>query len=155
VHGLKMALRLAFEDYTDSHIFDPPGATCRCGDRYRIIEQFLTRPRRAWDIGAASAPSDPLFVPAGGDWQPSYGAAALNARYFTPTGLAIFEFTPLPDAIAEAARLAFSQRELGFVPSDPTEEIAAWQAYAQSHGATTTPLTLPDGEVLSAEITRL
>ena len=46
VRGLKMALRLAFEEEPDAHIFDQPGTECRCADRYRIIER-ISYPRGA------------------------------------------------------------------------------------------------------------
>ncbi len=154
VRGLKMALRLAFDEYADEHIFDPPGAECRCAERYRIVEKFLTRRTPAVELGDPSeAASGPLLAPAGGRWEPAHGAAALHARYQAATGRATFTLTPLPAADAEAARVAFAQRELGFTPSDPTDEITAWSNYIQSQGVGT--VTLPESEPTDAALAGL
>ena len=50
----------------------------------------------------------------------------------------------LSDQDGEAKRIAFAQTELGFLPSDPAEEIAAWSRYQQSHNSS--PVPLPDSE---------
>jgi phage tail-like protein len=143
VRGLKMALRLAFEQEPDAHIFDPPGAECRCADRYRIVEKFLTRQFPPVELGDPTAvATGPSFAPTIGRWLPEYGAAALHARYKEATGKDTFIFTPLDDPNDEAARVAFAQSELGFVPSDPTEEVAAWLSY--QHG--NDPVPLPETE---------
>jgi phage tail-like protein len=143
--GLKMALRLAFEEQPDDHIFDPPGKECRCADRYRIVEKFLTREFPPVELGDPTAVvTGPSLAPGTGRWLPEHGAAALHARYKTATGQETFTFTPLPDANQEAARVAFAESELGFVPSDPTEEIAAWSAYQTRAGVSASPL--PENE---------
>lgn len=143
VRGLKMALRLALEEEPDAHIFDPPGKECRCADRYRIVEKFLTRQFPPVELGDPSAVgTGPSFAPKTGRWLPEHGAAALHARYKEATGKDIFTFTPEKDANDEAARVAFAQSELGFLPSDPTEEIAAWSSYQHSDS----PVPLPESE---------
>jgi phage tail-like protein len=151
VRGLKMALRLALEEQVDAHIFDPPGGACRCAERYRIVEKFLTRGIPAVEAGdPTEAALGPLLAPAGGRWSPQHGAAALHQRYDAATGGGIFPLTPIannPDA--EAARLAFARRDLGFVPSDPTEEIAAWKTQAQNPA-----VALPKDEPVPLEISR-
>jgi len=153
VRGLKMALRLALEDQVDDHIFDPPGSACRCAERYRVVEKFLTRGIAAVDAGdPTEAALGPSLVPAGGKWNPKHGAEALHARYkdeAKATEADIFPLTPIGDAGAEAARKVFARRELGFVPSDPTEEIAAWQAAVQDPKA-----ALPEDEPTVPDVAR-
>jgi phage tail-like protein len=154
VHGLRTALRLAFEEHPDEHIFDPPGAKCRCGDRFRIVEKFLTRWTPAVELGdPTDVAGGPSFAPAGGRWKPEQGTAALYARYRAATGRETFTLTPLADAAAEAARTAFAQRELGFIPSDLVDEIAAWSDYQQSRNFT--PMPLPDREPASNDLAEL
>ncbi|HYJ03867.1 MAG TPA: phage tail protein [Chthoniobacterales bacterium] len=148
VRGLKMALRLALEEHVDDHIFDPPGSACRCGERYRIVEKFLTRGIAAVEVGDPSeATAGPALVSAGETWSPKHGAAALHARSKTATGAESFSLQPYGDADAEAARVAFARRELGFLPSDPTEEIAAWKAARQNPEA-----LLPEDEPSAPEV---
>jgi phage tail-like protein len=151
VRGLKMALRLALEEEVDDHIFDPPGSACRCGDRYRIVERFLTReipPELAGD--PTEVAEGPQIVPADGKWLPAHGAEALHARYNTATSRGDFPLTPIADDVeAEAERVAFARQQLGFVPSDPTEEIAAWKAQVQTPEA-----TIPQDEPSGLEIAR-
>lgn len=151
VRGLKMALRLALEEQVDDHIFDPPATACRCADRYRIVEQFLTRGTPAVEVGDPTRVGPgPLLAPAGGTWSPHYGAAALHQRYNRATGDDIFSLMSITDKPdAEAARIAFAQRELGFVPSDPTEELAAWRLQAQD-----SEIEIPEDEPASAEVRR-
>jgi len=151
VRGLKMALRLALEDQVDDHIFDAPGSACRCADRYRVVEKFLTRGIPAVEVGDPSEVGlGPSLIPADGKWNPQQGSEALHARYKKATGADIFPLKPIvDDAGAEAARIAFAQRELGFVPSDPSEEIAAWQAEAKNPEA-----TLPEDEPPAADVAR-
>jgi phage tail-like protein len=165
VRGLKMALRLALEDHVDAHIFDPPGSACRCAERYRIVEKFRTRGIPAAEAGdPTQAALGPLLAPEGGTWSPQHGAAALHYRYNKATGGGEFPLTPIRkppgpagpagqrtaseiDEEKEAARLAFAQRELGFVPSDPTEEVAAWRIQAQDP-----EIEIPEDDPASAEI---
>jgi phage tail-like protein len=150
VRGLKMALRLALEEHVDDHIFDPPGSACRCGDRYRIVERFLTRGISAVEVGDPSeAAAGPALVPAGEKWSPQQGAAALHERCKTATGAASFSLQRVEGDDAEAARAAFARSELGFLPSDPTEEIAAWQAESQDPEA-----VLPEDEPSAPEVAR-
>jgi phage tail-like protein len=151
VRGLKMALRLALEEEVDAHIFDPPGSACRCAERYRIVEKFLTRGTAAVEAGdPTEAALGPSLLPAAGKWKPQQGAEALHTRYKKATGADHFPLTPILDNVdAEAARIAFAQRELGFVPSDPSEEIAAWQAEAKNPEA-----TLPEDEPSVADVAR-
>ncbi|RYY32206.1 MAG: hypothetical protein EOP59_19575, partial [Sphingomonadales bacterium] len=97
VRGLKMALRLAFEENADARIFDPPGAECHCADRFRIVEKFLTRRTSAVELGDPSElASRPKLAVATGRWKPTDGADALHARYREFTGRTDpFGFVPL------------------------------------------------------------
>lgn len=150
VRGLKMALRLAFDKHVDESIFDPPGADCGCSGRYRIVERFLTRRTPAVEPGDPTAVSEGAFpVPRGSRWKPLDGAAALHARFQAATQRERFTLTPETDSAAESTRVAFARRELGFVPSNPGEELAAWQAFAGDAA-----LDVPDREPENAEMAR-
>lgn len=144
VRGLQMALRLMFDESPGREIFEPATG---CGDAsarggYRIVERFLARQMPAVQFGDPSELANGLIhVPAGGPWKPEHGVEALQIRYRTFTGnpSAHFDFVPLADAEAENLRTIFAQRELHFVPSDPTDEMAAWSDYASSQGLPTAP----------------
>jgi phage tail-like protein len=137
VRGIQMALRLALDEHVDEHIFDPPGAACRCGDRYRIVEKFLSRGRPAVEVGDPTEIEEGFaLAPVAGKWKPQHGATPLHARYRAATGRDSFSLTPIADdPAAEAARIVFAKQELGFVPSDPSEEIAAWRVAIENGNA--------------------
>src|SRR5206468_10473330 len=67
-----------------------------------------------------------------GPWTPDKGAGELKRRFDDwRKGKAWGEFALGPGKSDEetAARIAFAQRELGFVPSDPTEEQQGWRNF--------------------------
>jgi phage tail-like protein len=146
IRGLRMALRLAFEPKPDEGIFDLECCD-RTGERFRIVERFRSRRIPAVQFGDPSRESaGPSLLPAAAAWTPKEGAGALQVRYHAATGQSEFSLRPLATPTDEAARTAFAQRVLGFVPSDPTDEVSAWARHLQSHGwtgATTYPAQAP------------
>jgi len=118
--GLQMALRLALEDCPGDHIFQSPPAYREGHGLIRIVEAFLSRRfGRPANAEAGLAPS--------GYWTPDLGSAELHRRYQvefdTPDPYPIRE----PDGELGRHWRDFSQRQLGFVPSDAT--LLLWQAY--------------------------
>src|SRR5271166_625472 len=132
--GLRMALRLVFESEPDANIFAPPGAECHCAERYRIVEKFQTRRSPGVTFGDPTVNTGPRQVKSTGRWLPDMGAAELQRRYQAARGSkdVVFGIEPASDPIEAAARAAFASRELGFVPSDSTDDLAAWQNFLRS-----------------------
>jgi phage tail-like protein len=146
VHGLRLALELAFDPCIDDAMFDGP----RDGDggarRIRIVEAYQTR------VFGAAAAGDPAGVAVGPRevrpeerWTPGEGNAGLVERWARFEGrtataaelIAPFEFAapfdPALDAAANAARQskwrAFCETALGFVPAIGAAERSRWQAH--------------------------
>jgi phage tail-like protein len=132
--GLRMAVRLVFEPEPDADIFAPPGAECYCAERYRIVEKFQTRWSPGIRFGDPVVNAGPRQVNSTGRWLPELGRAELQRRYQVARGSkeAVFGIEPESDPAEEAARTAFALRELGFVPSDSTEDLAAWQNFLRN-----------------------
>lgn len=147
VRGLKMALRLAFDANPSAAIFDNP--ECACGEtgQFRVVEKFRTRRFPPVQLGNPSEVSDrPNLINVSKKWIPNDGASALHARFLAVTGQPTFTLTPSANDTEETARTSFGIATLGFVPSDPSEEIAAWAAFLRSKnwtGSTAIPLATP------------
>jgi phage tail-like protein len=129
--GLQMALRLVFEPNPDENIFAEPGAECRCAERYRIVEKFRTRSHPGVRFGDPVTVTGPRQISSTSRWLPQLGVAELQRRYrlFRGNQNAVFDIEPAGDPAEDAARAAFSLRELGFVPSNSTDDLAAWQNF--------------------------
>jgi phage tail-like protein len=132
--GLRMAVRLVFEQEPDANIFAPPGAECYCAQCYRIVEKFQIRWRPGIRFGDPLINTGPRQVNSTGRWLPAMGRAELQRRYQLARGSkdAVFGIEPESDPAEEAGRTAFALRELGFVPSDSTEDLAAWQNFLRN-----------------------
>ena len=105
-----------------------------CGfgaERYRIVEKFRTRRRPGILFGDPTAVSGPRHTLSSGRWLPEKGLAELNRRYQQALGKSNVTFTlEAPQNAAEAAaRAAFTQRELGFVPSDNADDLLGWRNF--------------------------
>jgi hypothetical protein len=136
VRGLRMALRLAFDPDPDDGIFNPecPEPTT---ERFRIIEKFRLRQLPAVQLGdPTEASRGPRLRPTKAAWSPNDGAAALHQQYESETGLPEFSLAPLAAETGESARTAFARRVLGFVPSDPTDDVSSWARFLQAAGRT-------------------
>jgi phage tail-like protein len=148
-HGLQMALRLAFDECVDDSMFDPPqrNGSCACAgnkanarpvDRFRIVENFLLRPPPTVEFNDPAANADVLQARSNKRWSPALGANELRQRFQDQTKRPDWHFE-LDDATTpeeRSARESFAQHELGFVPSDLTEELAGWREFLKKrHGA--------------------
>jgi phage tail-like protein len=149
-HGLQMALRLAFDEKPTDAIFAPPGSSCsgssrsgkrtkqrcRCSgvERYRIVERFRTRRRPGVIFGDPTAVSGPRQTLSSGRWLPEKGLADLNRRYQEAIGKTGETFSlDVPTNAAEAAaRAAFAQAQLGFLPSDNADDLLGWRNFLRS-----------------------
>lgn len=146
VHGLRLALELAFDPCLDEAMFDGPRAGDGGARRIRIVEAYQTRL-----IGAAAA-GDPGAVAPGPRevrpaerWTPAEGNAGIVERWARFEGrtataaelIAPFELVaPLDPALGAAANAkrqskwcAFCESVLGFVPAVGAAERSRWQAY--------------------------
>jgi phage tail-like protein len=137
VHGLQMALHLAFDDTVCASIFDSPDQpACSSGgtqaDSFRIMEKFRLRQAPATAFGDPIDDTGPRRLNNTGQWTPDLGVAELRRRYRLWIGRddwADFELGPGASAAESSARAAFAQRELGFVPSEISEDQQGWQDY--------------------------
>lgn len=145
VHGLRIALSLAFDPCVDPAMFDGPGADDDDAGRIRIVEAFQARlapsaPAVAADPGA----SDGLrSVVQGALWTPDEGNGGLVDRFARSQGrtataneeLAPFSLVPPADATAALAWNAFCQSALGFVPAQGAAERVRWQCFVAARYA--------------------
>ncbi|MFS8979355.1 phage tail protein [Cupriavidus necator] len=139
VHGLRLALELAFDPCFDPKMFDGP----RDGDegprRIRIVETYRTRligALAAGDPGAAPLQGDALqLVATQTAWTPAEGSTGLVdrwARWQGRTASSSEQLAPFPlvsPANDADAWVAFSRSALGFVPAAGAQERARWQAW--------------------------
>jgi phage tail-like protein len=169
VHGLRLALELAFDPCFDAAMFAAP----RDGDggprRIRIVETYQTRligALAAGDPGAAALQGDALqVVDTQALWSPAEGNAGLVERWARAQGRAATAselLTPFPlvTPAGDAARWqAFALSALGFVPVAGALERARWRAWLLArHGsnnagaaAITLPADRPDDAQAAAD----
>ena len=154
VHGLRLALELAFDPCFDAAMFDGPLAQHNGPRRIRIVETYQTR-----QIGALAA-GDPGAATAGlrvvhtqPHWSPAEGNAGLADRYAAWLGRSatlseqLTPFSLLPPAAAAAAAqwAAFFETVLGFVPSAGAQDRRRWQAYLHARYGAAEPLNRAHG----------
>jgi len=131
VPGLRMALRLVFDDCPGDAIFDiQPRRT----PAIRIVEKFSTRALPAALYSAAADGSGGLPARVQQDrWDPSQGTAGLHRRYQELTGQPYP--TEGPDRRTDPAGWAtwseFSRQTLGFVPRATSDDVDLWRRFLQ------------------------
>lgn len=147
VHGLRLALELAFNPCFDEAMFDGPRTQDDGPRRIRIVETYQTRlvgALAAGDPGQAAG-EGPRVLVTQPRWTPAEGNAGLADRYAkwlarnaTPTEqLTPFSLLPPTDAQAQKTWIAFCEATLGFVPSAGAQERSRWQAFLWArHGST-------------------
>jgi phage tail-like protein len=144
VHGLRLALSLAFEADFDAAMFDGPRASDEGAGRIRLVESYQTRLVETLiaSINAIAFGSEdgPRAVQRQTLWTPAEGNAGLVDRYAAWQGRsasALEQITafslapPAGDAAAQDWR-AFCTAALGFVPAAGAAERQRWQALLQS-----------------------
>lgn len=138
VHGLRLALELAFDPYFDAAMFEGPREQDNGPRRIRIIETYQTRLIGALAAGDPGAATDGLrVVRAQPHWTPAEGNGGLAERFAASLGrtataseqLTPFPLVPPTDATAATQWAAFFESAIGFVPSAGAQERVRWQAF--------------------------
>lgn len=144
IHGLKMALRLAFDDCIDDEDFGPPGSGKPDPNNIRIVENYLLRSAPSVVFGQPQELSGPRFTPITGAWSPAEGNAGLARRYRESLGgkaqAVDDDAIAFPLAAADAAdgeaewgkRKAFLAGTLGAAPTGGAEELRRWQRHLEA-----------------------
>jgi phage tail-like protein len=152
VHGLRLALELAFNPCIGEKMFDGPKADAEGPRSIRIVETFQTRLVGALAAGdpGGSEPG-PREVKLEAMWHPDEGNAGLVERFAVSQGgkatasQLVTPFTLVrPDKEEEAAKwAAFCQSALGFVPSIGAAERTLWRNFLLARHATVSDAVLP------------
>jgi len=151
VHGLRIALELAFNRCIDASMFDGPAADAVAPHQIRIVEAYQTR------LAGRLAAGDPGGSEPGlreiareALWTPAEGNAGLVDRHATSLGRAatfVEQVTPFslvpPTGDAAAAWIAFTQSVFGFVPAIGAAERARWRSFLLARGSAGNDVTLP------------
>jgi phage tail-like protein len=172
VHGLRLALELAFDPCFDAAMFEGPREQDNGPRRIRIVESYQTRLIGALAAGDPGAATDGLrVVRAQPHWTPAEGNGGLAERYAAWLGrsattteqLTPFSLVPPAEAAAGAQWVAFFEATLGFVPSAGAQERLRWQGILWARYGGVEPLNrahgtaydsidkvaLPDGQPLT------
>lgn len=146
VHGLRLALELAFNPCFDEAMFDGPRLQDDGPRSIRIVETYQTRligALAAGDPGAAAF-EGPRVIERQARWTPAEGNAGLADRYAASQGrsatpaeqLNPFPLVPPPGVEALKHWQGFWASALGFVPSAGAQERSRWQGFLQArHGS--------------------
>jgi phage tail-like protein len=152
VHGLRLALDLAFDECFDPTLFSGPDANGDTARGIRIVEAYQTRSAGALVAGDPGGDPGPREIRRETGWSPAEGNAGLADRYAaylgksaTPVQL-LAPFALVPPAEGADQWRAFCQAALGFVPAIGAAERARWQRFlgvryanasvlASAHGA--------------------
>lgn len=144
VHGLRLALALAFDPCIDEAMFDDPSAQPDDARSIRIVEAYQTRLVQAWTADAATlaaaAADGPRILAQQAAWTPAEGNAGLVDRLAALQGreaTALERLTPFPlvpptDPAALAQWTTVCVQALGVVPAAGAAERARWQAFLQA-----------------------
>jgi phage tail-like protein len=159
VHGLRLALELAFDRCIPEGMFDGPSPESEGPRRIRIVEAYQTRlvgAAAAGDPGAAEA--GPREVKRDALWSPDEGNAGLaerHARILGREATSEEQVTPFPlvppqgDAAANWTGLCRSA--LGFVPSIGAAERARWRNFLLARRGAPAEAALPRDFPASAD----
>lgn len=144
IHGLKMALHLAFDERVDESVFQLSSACADLRDSVRIVEKYLTRRTPGVFFGDTSDLVGPRRGTLTTRWQPGQGSANLKASYLEFLKARSVTVEPstgftlaAPSKPAELAHWQeFTRQTLGFVPSfAPTVEVSQWQTFLRQRYA--------------------
>lgn len=145
VHGVRLALELAFDPCFDARMFAGPNGQDATAARIRIVEAYQTRRVQVLVADAAARAASvfdgPRAVQLQALWSPSEGNAGLadrlarssQGRAATPVEqITPFELVPPANEAARTQWLAFCSAALGFVPSVGGDERKRWQGYLRA-----------------------
>ncbi len=139
VHGLRLALSLAFENCLTDMSFDDPNPDQAHLHSIRIVEAYLTR-----KVGAAVA-GDPESEDSSGFrtikleslWSPKEDNDVLLERYAKflgqPMTFKPFDLAPPSDANLQERWRQFCEQHFGFIPSIGALDRQNWQHYLAIH----------------------
>lgn len=136
VHGLRLALMLAFDRCIDERMFAGPAPDAKRPQSIRIVEAHLARLVGTLAAGDPGGAMGPRQVRREILWAPDEGNAGLVARYFAILGreptpsdeITPFPLTPPADEDAPKWR-GFCETALGFVPGAGAAERKLWQGF--------------------------
>lgn len=141
VHGVRLALDLAFDPCFDARMFRGPRQQDDEARRIRIVEAYQARQVQALAADAAArsalAADGPRAVQPQTLWTPIEGNAGLVDRHARSQGhvatpveqITPFALVPPTDEVAQAQWQAFCAAVLGFVPGVGAAERSRWQGY--------------------------
>lgn len=141
VHGVRLALELAFDPCFDPDRFAGPTPLDDAARHIRIVEAYQTRRLHALAVDAAARAARELVGPQAVTqqalWTPEEGNAGLVERWAKARGraataseqLAPFELVAPLDAEAQQKWPGFCSANLGFLPSAGSDERGRWQDY--------------------------
>ena len=151
MHGLRMALHLAFDSCVDESIFDEPRSesveTIR-REPFRIVEWYRTRRTPAIVLGDTSGASGPQLAELTKHWRPQQGVDMLKQKYsefMKQQGVSPAEFRPFPVSMPEKRDEAktwtkFSVDTLGFVPEADVQQTQNWRDFLRRRHRTVSSL---------------
>lgn len=151
VHGLRLALDLAFDPCIHESEFDDPAPGDAQARGIRIVETYQTRLVGALAAGdAGSSEPGPRIVKLDAMWSPGEGNAGLVERFAAFLGTTAtfsqqvtpFSLVPPTDGTVDKWA-AFTQAALGFVPSIGTAERTRWRNYLMARGVAPDAIALP------------
>lgn len=152
VHGLRLALALAFDACVDESMFDDPAADDEAGPgQIRIVETYQTRLLGAIAAGdPEGVEPGPRIVAQGALWTLAEGNAGLVDRYAASMGreatiaeqLTPFSLVP-PVGDTAAGWAQFCLSVLGFVPSLGADQQARWRNFLIANKGAPSTATLP------------
>lgn len=137
VHGLRLALDMAFDACIAESRFDGPQPGDGGPRSIRIVETYQSRLVGALVAGDPGSAEGLREVAAGDRWSPAEGNAGLVRRYAQVLGQAAtsaqqvlpFALVSPADAAAAATWNDFCARTLGFVPAAGAAQRQQWQAF--------------------------
>lgn len=157
LHGLRLALELAFDPCFDEAMFAGPRPQDDGARRIRIVEAYQTRLLGAAAAGdpARASGDGPQAVAVQALWTPAEGNAGLADRYAASQGRTA---TPLeqvtPFSLVPAAGATgwadFCTAALGFVPAVGANERSRWQAFLRARHVTVEVLNEQHGTAYAA-----
>ncbi|MGZ8157271.1 MAG: phage tail protein [Methylobacter sp.] len=156
VHGLRLALSLAFENcLTDITFADPNPDTLHL-QSIRIVEAYFTRKVGAVVAGDAGVTEINLLPPVNFSqlWAPQEDNQGLWERYAKFLGKTLtsneqlkpFDFIPPEDVDLNRWR-QFCEQHLGFVPSIGTEDSKNWDRFQTLHLSQNQDQEIPDIDI--------
>ncbi len=143
VHGLRLALSLAFENCLTDMSFDDPNPDKAHLHSIRIVEAYLTRKVGAAVAGDPESENSSAFrtIKLESLWSPKEDNDVLLERYARflgqPMTFKPFDLAPPSDASLQERWRQFCEQHFGFIPSIGALDRQNWQRYLAINSADT------------------